>query len=60
MTAQTAWAQTTIGGITYDAEDGCYVIDEPDDLRDLATYVNGTGKYRDNTTETTAHNCTGL
>ena len=60
MTAQTAWAQATIGGITYDANGGYYVIDEPDDLRDLATYVNGTGTYRDNSTESTAHDCSGL
>ena len=62
LTASTAWAQAqaTIGGITYDADGGYYVIDEPDDLRDLATYVNGTGKYRNNSTETTAHDCSGL
>ena len=60
LTASTAWAQDAIGGIEYNADGGYYVIDEPDDLRDLATYVNGTGTYRNNSTESTAHDCSGL
>jgi len=59
----TAWAQdpATIGSITYNSTLGAYEINSANNLHDLAVYVNGTGTYSDNTTtETTAHDCTGL
>ena len=47
---QGAWAEgaedkKTIGGITWNDEKRYYEIDSPDDLNDLAVYVNGEGTY---------------
>ena len=41
MTAQTAWAQDAISGLTYNTAGGYYEINDAQDLVDLATYVNG-------------------
>ena len=40
MTAQTAWAQDAIDGLTYNSAGGYYEINDAQDLVDLATYVN--------------------
>ena len=37
-----------------------YKITNADDLKDLAIYVNGTGIYSNDITETTAHDCSGV
>lgn len=62
MTAQTAWAQdpATIGSISYNSTLGAYEINSVDNLKDLAVYVNGSGNYSTNGSETTSHNCKGL
>lgn len=63
LTTMTAWAQdpASIGSIQYNSTLGAYEINSVQNLNDLAVYVNGRGTYSDNTTtETTAHNCSGL
>ena len=53
-------APRTIGSIATNAALGAYEIKSTANLNDLAVFVNGTGTYSDNTTETTAHSCVGL
>ena len=62
MTAQTAWAQdpATIGSISYNETLEAYEINSVDNLNDLAVYVNGSGTYSTNGSETTPHDCQGL
>lgn len=60
MAGQTAWAQDPIGSISYNAGISAYEIANKNNLKDLAVYVNGSGTYSDNTTNSTAHNCEGL
>lgn len=60
--ALTAWAQdpATIGSINYNSTLAAYEIASADNLKDLATYVNGTGNYSTGGSEDTAHDCEGL
>jgi len=62
MTAHTAWAQdpATIGSISYNETLEAYEINSVDNLNDLAVYVNGSGNYSTNGSETTPHDCQGL
>ena len=63
MTGQQAWAQdpATIGSICYNAGISAYEISSVANLKDLATYVNGTGSYTTGgNAETTVHDCTGM
>ncbi|MBR3411791.1 MAG: hypothetical protein IKG81_03795, partial [Bacteroidales bacterium] len=41
LTAQGAWAQEAISGLTYNSAGGYYEISDAQDLVDLANYVNG-------------------
>jgi len=43
-TAQGAWAQEAISGLTYNSAGGYYEISDAQDLASLATYVNGGNK----------------
>ena len=62
VAGQNAWAQNpqTIGSISYNSTLGAYEINSVANLNDLAVYVNGTGTYSTDETESTAHNCSGL
>ena len=50
LTTATAWAQSNIGAITWNATDQCYEIGSEDALEDLAVYVNR-GTYSTGGTE---------
>jgi hypothetical protein len=53
-----AFSQEVIGGIYYLY--GTYIIDDEDDLKDLAVYVLGEGDYSVGTSETQPHTCEGM
>ena len=62
LTTASAWADPTFltRGDGEGTEGNPYKITNANDLMDLSVYVNGSGSYSDNTTESTNHPCDGV